>query len=177
MVNETADFPARAAAAFFSRIGRPVKMRGGTDDINTFYRRIPTAMPQWCVVAVLNPQSGEVEYYTLPSFKFGLASAPNQCNRASEVGMQSARALGVCCCKFFDDFNVSGQWVLRVIMALWRRSVPHRAHAGAAGQGRAAAPDAFFSTVPHQCSRSTDGRRRRATAAAPRTASTGRASH
>ena len=25
---------------------------------------------------------------------------------------------------------------------LWRRSVPHRAHAGAAGQGRAAAPDA-----------------------------------
>ena len=75
-------------------------------------------MPQWCVVAVLNLQSGEVEYYTLPSFKFGLASAPNQCNRASEVGMQSAMALGVCCCKFFDDFNVSGQWVLRAIMAL-----------------------------------------------------------
>jgi hypothetical protein len=36
MVNETADFLARAVAAFFSRIGRPVKMRGGTDDIDTF---------------------------------------------------------------------------------------------------------------------------------------------
>ena len=36
MVNETADFPARAAAAVFSRIGRPVNMREGTDDIDTF---------------------------------------------------------------------------------------------------------------------------------------------
>ena len=126
MVNETADFPARAAAAFFARIGKPVQMLGGTDDIGAFYRRIPTATPQWCVVAVLNPQSGEVEYYTLPSFNFGLASAPNQCNRASEAGMRIARAFGVCCCKFFDDFNVSepeyaavsGQWALREIMAL-----------------------------------------------------------
>ena len=107
MVTETADFPARAAAAFREVLGRPCPMRGGASDIAAFYRQVPTDAPHYTVYALANPESGEIEYYTLPSFNFGLSSAPSQCNRFTEAAVRIARGfMGICCSKFFDDFTV-----------------------------------------------------------------------
>ena len=124
MVMETADFPARVAVAFYEACGREVPMRGGTDDIGSFYRIIPCATPHWTIVAVMTPDG--VRYFTIPSFNFGLAAAPNQACRVSEAAQRIARALGLVCGKFVDDFasvewersQASGQWALGECMQL-----------------------------------------------------------
>lgn len=123
MVMSAADFPARAAAAFYEELGRPVCMSGGTDDIGSFYRVVPCREPRWTVVAVFTDEG--VRYFTLPSFNFGLASAPNQCCRVSEAALRIVRGLGgVVSDKFVDDFvtveprhiQASGQWAAGEIM-------------------------------------------------------------
>ena len=117
MINETADFPARAAATFADVVGRPVVMLGGTSDVAAFYRQVPTNSPNYTPFALSNPTTGAIEYYTLPSFNFGLASAPAQCNRFSEAGVLIARRfLGVCTAKFFDDFVVA-EWAVSAVGA------------------------------------------------------------
>ena len=51
MVNETADFPARAAAAFHEALGYATPMRGGGSDVAAFYRQVPTDAHHYTVVA------------------------------------------------------------------------------------------------------------------------------
>ena len=136
MVMETADFPARVAVAFHEACGCAVPMRGGTDDIGAFYRIVPCATPQWTIVAVMSPDG--VRYFTIPSFNFGLASAPNQCCRVSEAALRIARALGLVCGKFVDDFasiewarsQESGQWALRECMAILGMPFAEKKHVG-----------------------------------------------
>ena len=137
---ETADFPARVAAAFRRAQRRPsskwasraaLEMLSGTDDLADAYRHIPNATPQYSVFALWRPADpeegwpGGVVYFTLPGFNFGLASAVPQFNRFPELMQAVARRLfGICSCHFFDDFNVtepafsaaSGQWALRQLL-------------------------------------------------------------
>ena len=124
---ETADFPARAAAAFADATGAPQEMKGGTDDVGSFYRVVPTDDPRWTAFALWNPDLGRVEYYTLPGFNFGLSGAPPQCNRVSSALERVARALlAAVTGKFYDDFALaewarsadSGQWALRELAKL-----------------------------------------------------------
>ena len=81
-----------------------------------------------------------VRFFTLPSFNFGLASAPNQCCRVSEAALRIVRALGgVVCDKFVDDFvtvepefaQPSGQWAAGEITG--RLGVPFAAKKHVAG--------------------------------------------
>ena len=58
-------------------------MAGGTEDVGSFYRVVPCAEPHWTPVALWAPTG--VQYFTLPSFNFGLAAAPNQACRVSEA--------------------------------------------------------------------------------------------
>ena len=121
VAGESADFPARVAGGFADVYGEPVPMASGTDDLKDAYRHAPTEQPQYSVVAQLAP-SGEVEYFTMPGFNFGISSAVPQFNRMPELSVMCARRIfGVVACKFFDDFNVtetawtaaSGQRALR----------------------------------------------------------------
>jgi len=49
-----------------------------------------------------------VQLFTLPGFNFGLRTAVPQLNRTTDAYVAfMRRLLGVCCCKFFDDFNVT----------------------------------------------------------------------
>ena len=102
------DFPARVCAAaceVAADAGIPMpRMAGGTDDVASAYRHVPTADPRWTVVVSLGPQ-GEPEYYTLPGFNFGLKAAVPQFNRVTEAFTAIARRiLGVVCTHYFDDF-------------------------------------------------------------------------
>jgi hypothetical protein len=102
------DFPARVCAAtreMTARAGRPMpRMAGGTDDVASAYRHVPTADPRWTVVVLLGPQ-GEPEYFTLSGFNFGLKAAVPQFNRVTEALTAVARrVLGVVCTHYFDDF-------------------------------------------------------------------------
>ena len=104
------DFPARvcaAAAELAADLGVPMpRMSGGTDDVASAYRHVPTADPRWTVVALLGPD-GEPEYFTLPGFNFGLRAAVPQFNRVTEaVTAIARRLLGVVCTHYFDDFAV-----------------------------------------------------------------------
>ena len=58
-------------------------MRAGTDDVASAYRVVPTATPQYSVVVLWDQQTGAPEYYTMPGFNFGLASAVPQFNRVT----------------------------------------------------------------------------------------------
>jgi len=71
-----ANFPA-VVAALFSEAGAPLgkekwQLLGGTDDIEAAYRRAMCAMPQFTVVCVYNPETGEAEFFTLYGLNFGL---------------------------------------------------------------------------------------------------------
>ena len=134
MVLEGADFPARVALAFYeaaTELGLPMwAMRSGTDDLADAYRHIPTRSPQYTVVALWSPTEKEVRYFTLPGFNFGLKSAVPQFNRVAETTTLIANEIvGVVCCHFFDDYNVteptetaaSGQgalWQLHLMLGL-----------------------------------------------------------
>jgi hypothetical protein len=135
MLMSTAEFPARAAGEFRRVSGRPRPMRGGTEDIGSFYRVVPCSEPQWTVVLVMTPEG--VRYFTMPSFNFGLASAPNQCCRVSEAALRIIRGIGgVSADKFVDDFAVvetdvaqaSGQWAAAEIARLLRTPFAARKH-------------------------------------------------
>ena len=123
MVMSAADFPARAAAAVRAARGEPTPMRAGTDDVGSFYRVVPCSEPQYTVVAKVVGE--HVRYFTMPGFNFGLASAPNQCCRVSEVALRILRGMGIVCDKFVDDFvtvepadtQASGQWAAGEAMA------------------------------------------------------------
>ena len=73
------------------------------------------------------PGRGRVQLFTLPGFNFGLKTAVPQFNRTTDAYVAfMRRLLGVCCCKFFDDFNVTepawsaahGQLLMRRLQTL-----------------------------------------------------------
>jgi len=117
---ETADFPARAAGAFADALGGPVPMASSTEDLAEAYRHVPTDAPQWTVVALWMPGAGargkgEVQLFTMPGFNFGLKTAVPQFNRTTDAYVAFSRHfLGICGCKFFDDFCVAEpEWCAR----------------------------------------------------------------
>lgn len=128
---EKADFPARVARAFArlsEEIDHPfLPLRGGTDDLADAYRHVPCADPRFTVVAVPNPRSREIEYFTMSGFNFGLKSAVLCFNRFPECVTAVARqVLAVVCSHYYDDFVVvepaqtvqGGQEALRELMKL-----------------------------------------------------------
>jgi len=50
------------------------KMRIGTDDIASAYRRLPCAHPEATVVAAWDPAREAVAYYTMDRHNFGLSA-------------------------------------------------------------------------------------------------------
>ena len=79
---ETPDWPARVLKEFqkvANETGIPLPaMIAGTEDWPNAYRAIPCSQPQYTCVALLNPDTNEVAWFTLPGFNFGLKSAVYQ---------------------------------------------------------------------------------------------------
>ena len=123
---ETADLPARIAAAFAAELaGSPCGMLLGTDDMEAAYRRVLLAAPQYSVVAVWDTDAEEVRLFVMPGFNFGLHSAVLQYNRVSHFMTEAARRLGaVATGHYYDDFvcaepsfaEDSGQVFLNAVM-------------------------------------------------------------
>jgi len=61
-------------------------------------------MPQYTVVALLDPESGQVRYFPMPGFPFGLKSAVVAFNRVEELLIEASRVLVlVPCGHYYDD--------------------------------------------------------------------------
>ncbi|KAL3917749.1 MAG: hypothetical protein SGPRY_006280, partial [Prymnesium sp.] len=115
---DRADFEARVAR-LFARLaeerGHPFQpLMGGTDDLADAYRHVPCADPRFTVVAVPDPDTERMHYYTMSGFNFGLKSA--------SASTDSRMA----CSHYYDDFVVlepactarGGQEALRELMRL-----------------------------------------------------------
>ena len=90
------DFAARVCAAF-AELARAAgsqmpEMSGGTEDLADAYRHVPTCSPQFTCVVLEGP-NGELTYFTLPGFNFGLRAAVPQFNRFTEAATAIARRL------------------------------------------------------------------------------------
>ena len=76
----------------------------GTDDVEAAYRRVLNSMPQYTVVALWDPDVGEVRYFPMPGFPFGLKSAVVAFNRVEEFLIEISRVLMlVACGHYYDD--------------------------------------------------------------------------
>ena len=126
---DSADFPARVAAAFADILGLDGDwdMRGGTDDIEMAYRQCACRTPGFTAVSVVDPSTGRAHFFILPGMNFGLKAAVNQFNRVPEFVVWVCRArLGVCTTHYFDDYCVcepsfarsSGQELLGLVHRL-----------------------------------------------------------
>ena len=108
IVCENADWPSRAARLFYERGIRNVQ--GGTDDMRKAYRQMPTSNTCFTSFAVWNPNKGEVAYFSIFGFPFGLTTAVSQFNRMPAFLQEVCRCWGVVpCCHYFDDFAVCDQ--------------------------------------------------------------------
>ena len=128
--SEAADLPARIAGLFAAKLrldGRACELEGGTDDIESAYRRVMCAWPQYTVVAIWHPVRRETVFLTLPGLNFGLKSAVVSFNRFPLVAVRLLRELfGWTGGSYFDDFVTveprfcegSGQMVLREVMEM-----------------------------------------------------------
>ena len=128
--SEAADLPARVAGLFAARMGlggRDCELEGGTDDIESAYRRVMCAWPQFTVVAIWHPMRRETVFLTLPGLNFGLKSAVVSFNRFPLVAVRLLRELfGWTGGSYFDDFVTveprfcegSGQEVLGAVMQM-----------------------------------------------------------
>ena len=128
--SEAADLPARVAGLFAAHMeldGSGCELEGGTDDIESAYRRIMCAWPQFTVVAIWHPVRRETVFMTLPGLNFGLKSAVVSFNRFPLVAVRLLRELfGWTGGSYFDDFvtveprfcDGSGQIVLREVMEM-----------------------------------------------------------
>jgi hypothetical protein len=109
---EDAAFPMLAAdlfAEFAELDGEPrPAMQHSTDDVDRAYRRMAAMHPEATVVALFDTEVGDVRYYTMNGFPFGLASAVLAFNRHSQVtAMIARRFFGVCTAAFFDDYSIA----------------------------------------------------------------------
>eukprot|EP00962_Isochrysis_galbana_P053854 scaffold25360_cov122-Isochrysis_galbana.AAC.8 len=80
---------------------------GGTDDIASAYRMVPSAYPQFSVVCLADPDSGVACFFTMRGLNFGLAAAPTLFGRVPRIATQLLRrVLAVAVTSFYDDFCV-----------------------------------------------------------------------
>ena len=138
--SEAADLPARIAGLFAAQMGLEgvgCGLEGGTDDIESAYRRVMCAWPQFTVVAIWHPDRGETVFMTLPGLNFGLKSAVVSFNRFPLVAVRLLRELfGWTGGSYFDDFVTveprfcegSGQEVLREVMEMLGLPVSSEKH-------------------------------------------------
>ena len=118
-----ADFPIVVTREFARRLGafssarrrhrgnmpgvrklRRFKMRHGTNDLKSAYRRVPTAQPEYTVVAVWNDDAKRVEYCEVWGLNFGLLSAVTTFNRFPRLSVMAARRLmWIVTEHYFDD--------------------------------------------------------------------------
>ena len=97
-----ADFPAIIAREFAKWVESECWI--GTDDVEAAYRRILNSMPQYTVVALVEPDSGQVRYFPMPGFPFGLKSAVVAFNRVEELLIEVSRVfMLVPCGHYYDD--------------------------------------------------------------------------
>ena len=132
------------AAVFASVMGKGVAsadLVGGTDDIDSAYRRILCALPQYTVVALWHPVERRVVFSTLPGLNFGLQAAVVAFNRFPDLAVRLLRGIFAWTgTHYFDDFLTvepracagSGQEVLREVMALLGLPVSPEKHVDAA---------------------------------------------
>ena len=100
-----ADFPAMIAREFAKWVDSECWI--GTDDVEAAYRRILNSMPQYTVVALVEPESGQVRYFPMPGFPFGLKSAVVAFNRVEELLIEVSRVLLlVPCGHYYDDASI-----------------------------------------------------------------------
>ena len=109
---EDASFPMLVADLFadaFAAMGRPrLPLAHSTDDVDGAYRRMAAAHPEATVVAIFDTDIGDVRYYTMNGFNFGLLSAVLAFNRHSQVvAMVARRFFGVCTAAYFDDYDIT----------------------------------------------------------------------
>ena len=77
----------------------------GTDDIEAAYRQLPCATPQFSVVALLDPTTEKVAYFTVPGLCFGLTASVNQFNRLPEAIVAICRRIfGLVNSHYVDDY-------------------------------------------------------------------------
>jgi hypothetical protein len=104
---ESVDFPARVAGLFYERLGERTEwgMALGTEDIASAYRRAMCSEPGLTLFAQWDPELGEVVYFRLQGFNFGLKSAVVWFNRLSMFLCRAAvRFCPVTTGCYFDDF-------------------------------------------------------------------------
>ena len=128
---ETADLPARMAAAFARHIDlSKLRLRIGTDDIASAYRILVSKEPQYTIAALWCPPSrGEagVYYFVLRGFNFGLKCAPLHLATLMRPLIDFARKFCLSPCGDFyddvvcvdtDDGKSSAQATLQFLFAL-----------------------------------------------------------
>jgi hypothetical protein len=77
----------------------------GTDDEPSAFRSSPTSQPQYTVVFVVNPKTGEVEAYIPRGLNFGLrASPPNYCPKPELFVAVARRLLAFIGDHYMDDY-------------------------------------------------------------------------
>jgi hypothetical protein len=94
---DSADFPA-VVASLFGRLAVSLgdsilNMTGGTDDIASTYRMIPSANPQCGVVCLADPSDGKAAFFTMRGLNFGLASAATLFGRVPRIAVQLLRRI------------------------------------------------------------------------------------
>ena len=100
-----ADWPARMARAFADYLPHDGSwdLWLSTDDVGKAFRQVTCAQPWYTSVAIKNPHTGEVEFFTMGGFNFGLASAPNQFNRITHHMTLIAQHLFAAACGYYYD--------------------------------------------------------------------------
>ena len=102
----SADWPARVAAAFAKLLpdDGSWSLSLATDDVAKAFRQVSTAQPHLSPVALRNPSTGEVEFFTMWGFNFGQAAAPNQFCRVTHWATTTCQHLfGATCGYYYDD--------------------------------------------------------------------------
>ena len=74
-----------------------------TDDVAKAYRQVTCAQPWFTPVALRNPYTGEVEFFTMGGFNFGLATAPFQFDRVSHFLTHMCHQIGGATCTYYVD--------------------------------------------------------------------------
>ena len=98
----TAEWPIHVAMAFHE-VG-VVDLQGGTDDVNTAYRKVVNREPAYTIVALIDPSTGRVMFFEVPGFNFGLKSAVLAFNSVMKLTTEAVRRIyDVVCGSFYDD--------------------------------------------------------------------------
>jgi hypothetical protein len=102
IVCTTAEWPIQAAVAFYEE--GVVDLQGGTDDVNSAYRKVVNGEPEYTIIALIDPQTGKVSFFQVPGFNFGLKSAVLAFNTVMELTTEALRRIyDVACVHFYDD--------------------------------------------------------------------------